>query len=201
MITVETPASFEWNESNSQWVKNYLIPKTPLLLSLTQGLGIDINNMSETQFTQLCQLLETTAEGRELRNKMFKAWRSKKSRDSDDGKKLYTFNLSIKAGDQLKKVAKNKALNKTLESLIFAAKEPARDAKKMQQTIDSLSVKNQELKQQLSNVQKQSSNSNDTDTDDFDSLIKNDLHVAELAKLEKSQLIKQILLLKRKLNK
>ena len=201
MITVETPASFEWNESNSQWVKNYLIPKTPLLLSLTQGLGIDINNMSETQFTQLCQLLETTAEGRELRNKMFKAWRSKKSRDSDDGKKLYTFNLSIKAGDQLKKVAKNKALNKTLESLIFAAKEPARDTKKMQQTIDSLSVKNQELKQQLSNAQKQSSNSNDTDTDDFDSLIKNDLQVAELAKLEKSQLIKQILLLKRKLNK
>lgn len=201
MITVETPASFEWNESNSQWVKNYLIPKTPLLLSLTQGLGIDINNMSETQFTQLCQLLETTAEGRELRNKMFKAWRSKKSRDSDDGKKLYTFNLSIKAGDQLKKVAKNKALNKTLESLIFAAKEPAHDAKKMQQTIDSLSVKNQELKQQLSNAQKQSSNSNDTDTDDFDSLIKNDLQVAELAKLEKSQLIKQILLLKRKLNK
>ena len=199
MITVETPASFEWNESNSQWVKNYLIPKTPLLLSLTQGLGIDINNMSETQFTQLCQLLETTAEGRELRNKMFKAWRSKKSRDSDDGKKLYTFNLSIKAGDQLKKVAKNKALNKTLESLIFAAKEPARDAKKMQQTIDSLSVKNQELKQQLSNAQNQSSNSNDTD--DFDSLIKNDLQVAELAKLEKSQLIKQILLLKRKLNK
>ena len=171
MITVETPASFEWNESNSQWVKNYLIPKTPLLLSLTQGLGIDINNMSETQFTQLCQLLETTAEGRELRNKMFKAWRSKKSRDSDDGKKLYTFNLSIKAGDQLKKVAKNKALNKTLESLIFAAKEPARDTKKMQQTIDSLSVKNQELKQQLSNAQNQSSNSNDTDTDDFDSLI------------------------------
>ncbi|WP_166369258.1 hypothetical protein [Psychromonas sp. SA13A] len=201
MITVETPASFEWNESNSQWVKNYLIPKTPLLLSLTQGLGIDINNMSETQFTQLCQLLETTAEGRELRNKMFKAWRSKKSRDSDDGKKLYTFNLSIKAGDQLKKVAKNKALNKTLESLIFAAKEPACDTKKMQQTIDSLSVKNQELKQQLSNAQNQSSNSNDTDTDDFDSLIKNDLQVAELAKLEKSQLIKQILLLKRKLNK
>ncbi|WP_299663293.1 hypothetical protein [uncultured Psychromonas sp.] len=201
MITVETPASFEWNESNSQWVKNYLIPKTPLLLSLTQGLGIDINNMSETQFTQLCQLLETTAEGRELRNKMFKAWRSKKSRDSDDGKKLYTFNLSIKAGDQLKKVAKNKALNKTLESLIFAAKEPARDTKKMQQTIDSLSVKNQELRQQLSNAQNQSSNSNDTDTDDFDSLIKNDLQVAELAKLEKSQLIKQILLLKRKLNK
>lgn len=201
MITVETPVSFEWNESNSQWVKNYLIPKTPLLLSLTQGLGIDINNMSEIQFTQLCQLLETTAEGRELRNKMFKAWRSKKSRDSDDGKKLYTFNLSIKAGDQLKKVAKNKALNKTLESLIFAAKEPARDTKKMQQTIDSLSVKNQELKQQLSNAQNQSSNSNDTDTDDFDSLIKNDLQVAELAKLEKSQLIKQILLLKRKLNK
>ena len=201
MITVETPASFEWNESNSQWVKNYLIPKTPLLLSLTQGLGIDINNMSETQFTQLCQLLETTAEGRELRNKMFKAWRSKKSRDSDDGKKLYTFNLSIKAGDQLKKVAKNKALNKTLESLIFAAKEPARDTKKMQQTIDSLCVKNRELKQQLSNAQNQSSNSNDTDTDDFDSLIKNDLQVAELAKLEKSQLIKQILLLKRKLNK
>ncbi|MBB1272346.1 MULTISPECIES: hypothetical protein [Psychromonas] len=199
MITVETPASFEWNESNSQWVKNYLIPKTPLLLSLTQGLGIDINNMSETQFKQLCQLLETTAEGRELRNKMFKAWRSKKSRDSDDGKKLYTFNLSIKAGDQLKKVAKNKALNKTLESLIFAAKESARDENKMQQKIDSLSVENDRLKQQLSETQNQASNG--SDINNLESLIKNDLQVAELAKLEKSQLIKQILLLKRKLNK
>lgn len=199
MITVETPASFEWNESNSQWVKNYLIPKTPLLLSLTQGLGIDINNMSETQFKQLCQLLETTAEGRELRNKMFKAWRSKKSRDSDDGKKLYTFNLSIKAGDQLKKVAKNKALNKTLESLIFAAKESARDENKMQQKIDSLSEENDRLKQQLSETQNQASNG--SDINNLESLIKNDLQVAELAKLEKSQLIKQILLLKRKLNK
>jgi len=199
VITVETPASFEWNESNSQWVKNYLIPKTPLLLSLTQGLGIDINNMSETQFKQLCQLLETTAEGRELRNKMFKAWRSKKSRDSDDGKKLYTFNLSIKAGDQLKKVAKNKALNKTLESLIFAAKESARDENKMQQKIDSLSEENDRLKQQLSETQNQASNG--SDINNLESLIKNDLQVAELAKLEKSQLIKQILLLKRKLNK
>lgn len=198
MITVETPASFEWNESNSRWVKNYLRPKTALLLSLTQGLGVDINNMSEAQFTQLCQLLETTAEGRELRNKMFKAWRSKKSRDSDDGKKLYTFNLSIKAGDQLKKVAKNKALNKTLESLIFAAKEPTRDIKKMQQTIDSLSVENEKLKHQLSDAQDQVSNGNDTNN--LESLIKNDLQVAELAKLEKSQLIKQILLMKRKLN-
>jgi len=198
VITVETPASFEWNESNSRWVKNYLRPKTALLLSLTQGLGVDINNMSEAQFTQLCQLLETTAEGRELRNKMFKAWRSKKSRDSDDGKKLYTFNLSIKAGDQLKKVAKNKALNKTLESLIFAAKEPTRDIKKMQQTIDSLSVENEKLKHQLSDAQDQVSNGNDTNN--LESLIKNDLQVAELAKLEKSQLIKQILLMKRKLN-
>ncbi len=198
MITVETPASFEWNESNSRWVKNYLRPKTALLLSLTQGLGVDINNMSEAQFTQLCQLLETTAEGRELRNKMFKAWRSKKSRDSDDGKKLYTFNLSIKAGDQLKKVAKNKALNKTLESLIFAAKEPTRDIKKMQQTIDSLSVENEKLKHQLSDAQDQVSNG--SDTNNLESLIKNDLQVAELAKLEKSQLIKQILLMKRKLN-
>lgn len=198
MITVETPASFEWNESNSRWVKNYLRPKTALLLSLTQGLGVDINNMSEAQFKQLCQLLETTAEGRELRNKMFKAWRSKKSRDSDDGKKLYTFNLSIKAGDQLKKVAKNKALNKTLESLIFAAKEPTRDIKKMQQTIDSLSVENEKLKHQLSDAQDQVSNGNDTNN--LESLIKNDLQVAELAKLEKSQLIKQILLMKRKLN-
>lgn len=197
MITVQTPASFQWNEANSQWVKNYLRPKTPLLLSLTQGLGVDINNMSAAQFTQLCQLLETTAEGRELRNKMFKAWRSKKSRDSDDGKKLYTFNLSIKAGNQLKKVAKNKALNKTLESLIFSAKEPDPVVKKMQQTIDSLNVENEKLKQQLSDAEDQVLSG--SDTYNLESLIENDLQVAELAKLEKSQLIKQILLMKRKL--
>jgi len=197
VITVQTPASFQWNEANSQWVKNYLRPKTPLLLSLTQGLGVDINNMSAAQFTQLCQLLETTAEGRELRNKMFKAWRSKKSRDSDDGKKLYTFNLSIKAGNQLKKVAKNKALNKTLESLIFSAKEPDPVVKKMQQTIDSLNVENEKLKQKLSDAEDQVLSG--SDTYNLESLIENDLQVAELAKLEKSQLIKQILLMKRKL--
>ena len=54
-----------------------------VLQKLTGGIGIDINNLNQFQFQQLCQLLETTAEGRELRNQLFKALRSKKSRDSD----------------------------------------------------------------------------------------------------------------------
>jgi|GEM_PF-2657767 len=198
MISIETPASFTWNDLNSRWVKNYLLPKTALLLTLTNEVGLDVNNLNEVQFMQLCQLLETTAEGRELRNKMFKAWRSKKSRDSDNGKKLYTFNLSIKAGEQLKKVAKNAPLNQTLESLIFAGKVSVSEPAKLQQKIENLKRENQQLVQKLSETNTNSTIANDED--EIESMISNDLHVTELAKLQKSQLIKQILLLKRKLN-
>jgi len=198
MISIETPASFTWNDLNSRWVKNYLLPKTALLLTLTNEVGLDVNNLNEVQFMQLCQLLETTAEGRELRNKMFKAWRSKKSRDSDNGKKLYTFNLSIKAGEQLKKVAKNAPLNQTLESLIFAGKVSVSEPTKLQQKIENLKRENQQLVQKLSETNTNSTIANDED--EIESMISNDLHVTELAKLQKSQLIKQILLLKRKLN-
>tara|TARA_R110001583_G_scaffold50929_1_gene158922 strand:+ start:1163 stop:1762 length:600 start_codon:yes stop_codon:yes gene_type:complete len=198
MISIETPASFTWNDLNSQWVKNYLLPKTALLLTLTNEVSLDVNNLNEAQFMQLCQLLETTAEGRELRNKMFKAWRSKKSRDSDNGKKLYTFNLSIKAGEQLKKVAKNAPLNQTLESLIFAGKNSVSEPTKLQQKIENLKRENQQLLQQLSETNTNSKIANDED--EIESMISNNLHVTELAKLQKSQLIKQILLLKRKLN-
>ena len=190
MITVDTPASFEWNDTNSKWVKNYLMPKTTLILSLTNGMGLDLSNLTESKFTHFCELLEKTAEGRELRNKMFKAWRSKKSRDSDNGKKMYTFNLSIDAGIQLKKIAKQAPLNKTLETLIFAGKTQAKDPEKLQQQIKQLNVENQKLKQEIETL----------NNDQADSLISADLQVTELAKLEKSQLIKQILILKRKLN-
>lgn len=189
MITVDTPASFEWNDTNSKWVKNYLMPKTTLILSLTNGMGLDLSNLTESKFTHFCELLEKTAEGRELRNKMFKAWRSKKSRDSDNGKKMYTFNLSIDAGIQLKKIAKQAPLNKTLETLIFAGKTQAKDPEKLQQQIKQLNVENQKLKQEIETL----------NNDQADSLISSDLQVTELAKLEKSQLIKQILILKRKL--
>ena len=189
MITVDTPASFEWNDINSKWVKNYLMPKTTLILSLTNGMGLDLSNLTESKFTHFCELLEKTAEGRELRNKMFKAWRSKKSRDSDNGKKMYTFNLSIDAGIQLKKIAKQAPLNKTLETLIFAGKTQAKDPDKLQQQIKQLNLENQKLKQEIDAV-------ND---EQAESLISADLQVTELAKLEKSQLIKQILILKRKL--
>ncbi|TEW52993.1 hypothetical protein [Psychromonas algicola] len=189
MITVDTPASFEWNDTNSKWVKNYLMPKTTLILSLTNGMGLDLSNLTESKFTHFCELLEKTAEGRELRNKMFKAWRSKKSRDSDNGKKMYTFNLSIDAGIQLKKIAKQAPLNKTLETLIFAGKTQAKDPEKLQQQIKQLNAENQKLKQEIETL----------NNDQADSLISSDLQVTELAKLEKSQLIKQILILKRKL--
>lgn len=196
MLTIETPASFTWNDSSSLWVKNYLMPKNALLVTLTNGIGVDLDNINEGQFTQLCQLLETTAEGRELRNKMFKAWRSKKSRDSDNGKKLYTFNLSIKAGDQLKKIAKKSPLNKTLESLIFAGKINTPDQAKLKE-LNECKLENKELQQKLSETLANISPANEDL--EIESLIHLDLQVNDLAKLEKSQLIKQILILKRKL--
>jgi len=189
MITVDTPASFQWNDANAKWVKHYLMPKTTLILSLTNGMGLDLSNITESQFSHFCELLEKTAEGRELRNKMFKAWRSKKSRDSNNGKKMYTFNLSIDAGVQLKKIAKQAPLNKTLEALIFAGKTQGKDPEKLQQEIKRLQNENHQLKQEILAINDQQA----------DALIANDLHVAELAKLEKSQLIKQILTLKRKI--
>ena len=196
MINVDMPNGFEWNEVNSNWVKNYLTRKTALLQKLTSGIGVDINNLSQFQFNQLCQLLVTTAEGRELRNNMFKAWRSKKSRDSDNGKKLYTFNLSIKAGNHLKKIAKNNPINQTLEKLIFAGKLTTDQAHKYNHKIEQLKAQNEQLALQL----KQIPVDNKSVEDENQALINSDLQVKELAELEKSQLIKQILLLKRKLN-
>jgi hypothetical protein len=190
VITVDIPASFEWNDVNANWVKNYLMPKTGLLLSLTDDIGLDLNNLTEARFKKFCELLERTAEGRELRNKMFKAWRSKKSRDSDNGKKMYTFNLSIEAGSQLKKIAKGAAINQTLESLIFAGKKTTKDPEKLQLQIDQLNAENTQLKHELKTLINTQA----------ESLIQDDLQVTELAKLEKSQLIKQILILKRKLS-
>lgn len=191
MITVTTPAGFEWTTTNGHWVRNYLLSKTNLLIKVTNHTW-DINQINEFDFIQLCKQLELSAEGRELRNKMFKAWRSKKSRDSDNGKKLYTFNLSIEAGLQLKKLAKEAPLNKTLESLILAGNNKTNEA--CQQQIHNISMSN---KQSVSaTAQDEITNEND----EIDALINQNLQVAELAKLEKSQLIKQILLLKRKLN-
>ncbi|WP_137297408.1 hypothetical protein [Psychromonas sp. SP041] len=196
MVTVETPASFQWNDTNSHWVKNYLMPKSDLLVTLTAEADLSLNEMTESKFTQLCQLLETTAEGRELRNKMFKAWRSKKSRDSDNGKKLYTFNLSIKAGEQLKKIAKQAPLNQTLESLIFAGKNNSGNDEKLQQQLAQCKLENKQLQLQLSDALQNTQTINDDA--EIESLINSDLQVTELAKLEKSKLIKQILMLKRK---
>lgn len=196
MITVDTPTGFKWNDVNSNWVKNYLNRNTALLQKLTSGIGVDINNMNEFQFQQVCQLLETTSDGRELRNKMFKAWRSKKSRDSDNGKKLYTFNLSIKAGNYLKKIAKDNPINKTLEKLILAGKLTSEDPEdKYKHKIAQLTLQNEQLTSQLA----QSPSALPAE-DEIHAHINSNLLVKELAALEKSQLIKQILLLQRKLN-
>lgn len=195
MITVDTPAGFQWNDVNSNWVKNYLIRKTALLQKLTSGIGVDINNMNEFQFQQLCQLLEKTADGRELRNKMFKAWRSKKSRDKDNGKKLYTFNLSIKAGSYLKKIAKDNPINKTLENLILAGKLISEDQTgKYKHKIAQLTAQNEQLIAQLAQIPLAPAE------EETDAHSNSGLQVKELAEMEKSQLIKQILLLQRKLN-
>lgn len=189
MISVDTPASFEWNNINSKWVKNYLMPKSTLILSLTNGMGLDLNNITEDNFKTFCELLEKTAEGRELRNKMFKAWRSKKSRDSDNGKKMYTFNLSINAGEQLKKIAKHAPLNKTLEKLIFTGKVESKESEKNVQKMKQLKLENQKLKEELKALS----------NDQVETFMNSDLQVNDLAKLEKSQLIRQILILKRKI--
>lgn len=193
MITVDTPASFEWSDLTQSWVKSYLMPKKNQIKALLDKVNINIETINENQFSQLCQILETTAEGRELRNKMFKAWRSKKSRDSDNGKKLYTFNLSIKAGDQLKKIAKSSPLNKTLESLIFSKTLSADKMNEHSKKLTELQNENTQLRKQLNGIE--------TNIDeDADTILNKNLQVNELAKLEKSQLIKQILILKRKLN-
>jgi len=194
MITVDTPAGFEWNQKNSQWVTNYLSSKASTLLPLIKEMNVNIKDLDEAQFKECCSLLEQTAEGRELRNKMFKAWRSKKSRDSDNGKKLYTFNLSVKAGDQLKQVAKSQPLNQTLEQLIFAGKTKSDDLKKQLQQYKSES---KQLKEKVASLTQTQSVTNDED--EIQQLIDKDMQVTELAKLEKSKLIKQILLLKRQL--
>ena len=197
MITVDTPTGFKWNDVNSNWVKSYLNRETALLQKLTSGIGVDINNINEFQFQQVCQLLETTADGRELRNKMFKAWRSKKSRDSDNGKKLYTFNLSIKAGNYLKKIAKDNPINKTLEKLIFAGKLTSEDqADKYKHKIAQLTLQNEQLVSQLAQI----SLAPPPAEDEIQAHTNSDLLVKELAGLEKSQLIKKILVLQRKLN-
>jgi len=193
MITVDTPASFEWSDLTQSWVKSYLMPKKNQIKALLDKVNINIETINENQFSQLCQILETTAEGRELRNKMFKAWRSKKSRDSDNGKKLYTFNLSIKAGDQLKKIAKSSPLNKTLESLIFSKTLSADKMNEHSKKLTELQNENTQLRKQLNGIE--------TNIDeDAGTILNKNLQVNELAKLEKSQLIKQILILKRKLN-
>lgn len=197
MITVDTPIGFQWNDVNSNWVKNYLTPKTALLQKLTSGIGVDINNMNQFQFQQLCQLLEKTADGRELRNKMFKAWRSKKSRDKDNGKKLYTFNLSIKAGSYLKKIAKDNPINQTLEKLILAGKLTSEDqTDKYKHKIAQLTAQNEQLSSQVAQL----TLATPAVEDEINGHTSSDLQVKELAGMEKSQLIKQILFLQRKLN-
>ncbi|HEY7867549.1 MAG TPA: hypothetical protein VIC51_16290, partial [Psychromonas sp.] len=179
------------------WVKSYLNRQTALLQKLTSGIGVDINNINEFQFQQVCQLLETTADGRELRNKMFKAWRSKKSRDSDNGKKLYTFNLSIKAGNYLKKIAKDNPINKTLEKLILAGKLTSEDqADKYKHKIAQLTLQNEQLVSQLAKTPSAPLPAEE----EIHANLNTHLLVKELAGLEKSQLIKKILLLQRKLN-
>lgn len=193
MISVDLPASFQWNDINRQWAINYLKSKQALLNPFISELAIDVENLQEQTFINLCQHLESCAEGREIRNKMFKAWRSKKSRDNDDGKKLYTFNMSVKAGEQLKKIAKNAPLNKTLEALIFLEQNSQQEKTQLQERVSELEKQNMQLKQQLRNAHMNLS-SDDTQSE---TLLEQDMDIQSLAKLEKSQLVKKILLLQR----
>lgn len=175
------PKTFEWNTTNISWLKSYLTQKSRLLNRITDGVGVDIANINLLQFNALCSLLEKTAEGRELRTKMFKAWRSKKSRDSNNGKKVFTFNLDVKAGVQLKKLAHNRAINKTLEDIIYGTF----------QSVESLRQQAKQLKsQKKAEEQKQQEQKEEEE-------IAIRYEVKTLATHEKSELIRVIL----KLNK
>jgi len=179
------PKSFQWNSANIEWVKNYLIQKSRLLNNITDGVGIDIANINLLQFDALCTLLEKTAEGRELRAKMFKAWRSKKSRDSNNGKKVFTFNLEVKAGAQLKKLAHNRPINKTLEALIYGT----------YQSVESLRQQTKEL-----NAQKKRDIKQGQALKSEEELLQH-YEVQALAKKEKSELVRIILRLNRQMKK
>ncbi|WP_028863606.1 hypothetical protein [Psychromonas aquimarina] len=178
------PKEFKWNKSNIEWLKSYLAQKTPLLNQISSGIGIDIHNLNLLRFNELCELLDKSADGRELRSRLFRAWRSKKSRDSDNGKKLYTFNLDIKAGTQLKKLAKNRTINSTLEDLIFG-------------TYQSDEIKRAQAKQ-LKAEQKEIERQEETRKEVEDETAKN-YDVKELAAQEKSELIRTILKLHKQL--
>jgi len=174
------PQEFSWNATNTLWLKKYLTQKIPQLNSITNGVGVDISNLNLLQFNSLCALLEKTAEGRELRSRMFKAWRSKKSRDSDNGKKSFTFNLDIQAGIALKKLAKNQAINKTLEDLIFGTYQSAESQRQ--------EAKQQKARQKTEKAQQQ-----------LEDELALSYEVKELASQEKSELIRTILKLNRQL--
>ncbi|MCG6202669.1 hypothetical protein [Psychromonas antarctica] len=177
------PKTFEWNTTNIAWLKSYLTQKSRLLNLITDGVGVDIANINLLQFNGLCTLLEKTAEGRELRTKMFKAWRSKKSRDSNNGKKIFTFNLDVKAGLQLKKLADKRTINKTLEDIIYGTF----------QSEESLSLQAKQLKAQKK-IEKQKLQEQQTEEE-----ISIRFEVKALATQEKSELIRIILKLNKQL--
>ncbi|WP_019615168.1 hypothetical protein [Psychromonas ossibalaenae] len=178
------PKEFKWNESNINWLKSYLIQKTPLLNQISSGIGIDIHNLNLLRFNELCELLDKSAEGRELRTRLFKAWRSKKSRDSNNGKKLFTFNLDIQAGIQLKKLAKNRTINGTLEDLIYG-------------TYQSEEIKRSEAKQLK--AEQQEVRQREADKKELEDEAAKNYDVKELAGQEKSELIRTILKLHKQL--
>jgi len=177
------PKAFDWNSKNIKWLKSYLLQKNRLLNKITNDVGVDIANINLLQFDSLCELLEKTAEGRELRNKMFKAWRSKKSRDSNNGKKIFTFNLDVQAGTQLKKLAHDRPLNKTLEDLIYGTF----------QSVESLRQESKQLKLQKK-VEEQKREEQEAEDE-----IAIRYEVKALSTQEKSELIRIILKLNREL--
>jgi len=116
---------------------------------------------------------------------MFKAWRSKKSRDSNNGKKVYTFNLDVKAGAALKKLAHNRPINKTLETLIYGTFE----------SVESIREQKKALKAQKKRETEQA-HAREVEEDLLDHY-----EVLELAKKEKSELIRTILRLSKQVKK
>ena len=178
------PKAFDWNSKNIKWLKSYLLQKNRLLNKITSDVGVDIANINLLQFDSLCELLEKTAEGRELRTKMFKAWRSKKSRDSNNGKKIFTFNLDVQAGAQLKKLAHDRPLNKTLEDLIYGTF----------QSVESLRLETKQLKIQ------QKAEAEEIKEQQAEEEVALRYDVKSLGSQEKSELIRIILKLNRELS-
>lgn len=133
-----------WIDQNDReqiaWVNRYLSQHQPLAslgILPTSDMAIFINNMPLPINAELILII----------NKMRSAWRQKQFRSKQNGKKTYSFVMSVNIENQLKKLAGSKGeVRQTLERLInerFAAEMPI---------IAELKNKNKELQAKATKI-------------------------------------------------